>query len=167
MQYRLTLLTVAMAAAVALPALAERGHDGPRGAFGPGERPSFAELDTDGNGELTVEEFQARGEARFAAADTNGDGALSAAEVTAAATARSEERVARMAARMMERMDADQDGLITQAEMTAAREGRGGPRVERMIERMDTDGSGTVSADEFAAMVERGAGKGPRQGENR
>ena len=82
----------------------------------------FQELDTDGNGSVTLEELQAAGGNRFARADTDGDGALSRDELLAQSEARIEARVDRM----IERADTDGDGLLTQAEMEEAREGRRG-----------------------------------------
>ncbi len=122
------------------------GH-GPRD--GGGDRPSFAELDADGDGNLTVAEFKAQAAARFAEADTNGDGVLSVEELTAAATARAAERAAIMIARMIEFRDADGDGALSQAEM-------GGDSGERMFARLDADGDGVISAEEYEQAQERG-----------
>ena len=112
------------------------------------ERPDFATLDTNGDGALTLEELQARGEARFAQADTDGDGALSAEELTAQANAQTEDRVARM----IERMDENGDGALQADEMKP----RGGGRnMDRMFDHMDADEDGVLSAEEFAAAQEK------------
>ena len=115
------------------------------------ERPAFADLDTDGNGELTLEELENFGATRFAASDTDGDGALSRDELLSS----SQERMQARADRMIERLDADEDGLISQEEMAAAREGRGRRSPERMFERVDADEDGVISQAEFEAASER------------
>ena len=76
-------------------------------------RPSFSDLDANADGQITMEEMQARGEARMAKIDTDSDGFFSEDEAVAAATARAKERHARM----VERMDADKDGKLSLDEM--------------------------------------------------
>ena len=109
------------------------------------ERPDFATLDTDGNGEITQEEMRAHAAARFARADTDGDGFLSAAELEA----KGAERAKKRSARMLKHLDADGDGQLSQEEME--KRGRGG----KMFSRIDADDSGTISEAEFAAAQER------------
>lgn len=128
-------------------------------AMGPGHemhgpRPSFSDLDTDGNGEVTKQEMRGHRQARFDKADTDGDGKLSLDEITAAAQARAAER----ASRMLEQFDADGDGALSAAEMP-------GPRapaemIDRMFARADADDSGSISQEEFDTMKERMRGKG-------
>ena len=87
----------------------------------------------------------------------NGDGALSRDELIARSEARIETRVDRM----LERLDTDGDGQLSQAEMEEAREGRGfrhgrgGPNPERMFERFDADGDGSVTQAEFDEGLSR------------
>lgn len=128
-------------------------------AFGRGggaERPDFATLDANNDGQLTMEELRNARAAMFAAADTNGDGALSAEEMTAAAQARQADRIARM----IERFDENGDGQLQADEMPQR---RGGDRMERRMtrafERADADENGTLSAEEFEEMKPKG-GKG-------
>ncbi len=123
-------------------------------AQGPRDRPDFATLDLNGDGVVTQEEIAARGEARFAAADSNGDGALSAEELAAAASANAADRVAQM----LDRLDANEDGVLQQSEMQP----RGGDRGARMFERLDADGDGAVSEAEFDDAKDRHRGRGPR-----
>lgn len=116
------------------------------------ERPDFAALDLNEDGSLTKQELQARGEARFADTDTDGDGALTIEELVAQAQkqaeARAEQMIARLDAnedgvlqieemqarggdrmgRMFDRIDADDDGEISQAEFEKAKERFGSRR---------------------------------------
>ncbi len=124
-------------------------------------RPDFAALDADGNGSLTLEEMQAAGDVRFAGLDTDGNGVLSEAELLATANERAAERVARM----LERLDTNEDGGVSQAEMDVVRRG-GGEISERAFERIDADEDGAVSAEEFADAGER-RGRGDRGGKGR
>ena len=139
-----TLLMAALLSGVVMAAGAASAQPAPGGMM---ERPDFATLDADSDGNLTMDELQARGADRFAQSDTNGDGALSAEELVARAVADAEARVARM----ITRLDADKDGSLQLAEMQP----RGGAMFERMFERMDTDEDGVLSAEEFAAAEAR------------
>lgn len=136
-----------------------------RGPGGGHERLSFEQLDTNGDGQITMAEMEARGAARFAATDTNNDGKLSKEELTAAGS----ERMAKRVDRMLERLDADGDGALSQAELEDGRKGKGrGDRMEKRFERMDADGSGGISAEEFEAHAGKGKGrKGGKGGGDR
>ncbi len=136
------------------------------GFMGGVERTSFAELDSDGDGSITIAEVKARASARFAETDSNGDGKLSAEELTAAVAARAAERAAAGMARMIEWRDTDGDGLLSEAEIGD----NAGPR---MFNRLDADEDGTISAEEYSAMEERmrkgqfGGDREHRRGEHR
>lgn len=155
MTTKTALLALAIVTGFSLPALAERG---PGGQF---PRPSFSELDADGDGLVTAEELRGAGAARFAAADSNGDGELSQEEMVAAAQKRAAEAAPARAERMIERLDADGNGTLSQAELEARGPGR---MVDRMIERLDEDGDGALSEAEFAAAKERWGGKKHHKG---
>ena len=129
-----------------------------------GKRPQidFESLDTDGDGLVTQAELDARGAARFAEADTDGDGALSSDELLARSQRANEDRIKRM----MERLDANEDGKLTQDEMAKAR--RGGGDSSRMIKRIDADGDGAISKEEFeTAQANFRDRKGKRKGKNK
>jgi Ca2+-binding EF-hand superfamily protein len=147
--------TVLMAAIVAGFGLAGTGAQAQ-------ERPDFATLDANGDGQITMEELEAQGEQRFTDADTDGNGALSEAELLAKASERSEGRAAEMVARMLERLDENEDGEIQQSELPE----RDGDRTDRRFERADADEDGTISEDEFEAAGERDRGgrRGHRSG---
>ncbi|MEL6210215.1 MAG: EF-hand domain-containing protein [Pseudomonadota bacterium] len=110
-----------------------------------GQGPDFATLDSDGNGELTREELQARGAVMFEEADADGNGLLSAEELAAHASQRAADR----ATRMIERMDANGDGQLSPEELTERR------NAGRIFDRMDADDSGTITQAEFDAARER------------
>lgn len=99
----------------------------------------FSTLDLDGNGAVTLEEMRASGQVRFDEVDTDGDGFLSQTELAAHSRAQSEER----AARMISRMDKNEDGKLSLDEMKPRR----GP--ERIFNRMDRNDDGSISAEEF------------------
>lgn len=129
-------------------------------------------LDTDGDGAISLQEFQAAGDARFARLDTDGDGRFSPAELAAAgpgwgkqdgeragprAEGRSEERAARMEqhrARLFSRMDADGDGYVNRAEFDDAHLAR--------FSALDLNGNGVIDADELP----QGRGHGHRNGKH-
>lgn len=126
-------------------------------------RPAFSELDTNGDGALTLEELQAIGSNRFAQADADGDGVLTRDELIARAAERHADRIDRL----IERADSDGDGQLTMAELEEAREGRTrgrGRNPERMFERIDTDGDGAISEAEFEEAMERMRDRGRHGG---
>lgn len=118
-------------------------------------QPFFEALDGNGDGSLTKAELEAHRAARLSDADSNGDGMLSEAELAA----RGAERAQKRAARMVERLDSDKDGLISQEELSAGM--KRGPG--RMFERADANSDGVVSKAEFDAMAK--AMKQRRQGD--
>ncbi|MEQ8294227.1 MAG: EF-hand domain-containing protein [Roseovarius sp.] len=138
-------LSAAILAAAATQGLAasddsDKGHHG--------KRPSFEELDANGDGVVSREEMQARMQARFDEADADGDGRITREEMSARMEARASERRERFLNRMFERQDADADGALTLEEMR-------GDRADRMFAKVDQDGDGNVSREEFDAMKER------------
>jgi Ca2+-binding EF-hand superfamily protein len=140
----MTALVVAMAA-VAVTGIAHAKGHGPSPV-------SFAELDTDNDGQVTKTELDAQGAVRFAKVDTDSDGFLSVAEIEAAG----QEKAAERAVRMMKHLDADEDGKLSEEEMSNRGKGRGGKdRGAKMIERFDTDENGSLSEEEFAAAQEK------------
>ena len=74
--------------------------------------------DADKNGEITFEEFKKAAGDRFVLADVNKDGKVTVEEMAAAIE---KMRAERMAKRMIDRFDADNDGAVTLAEIETAR----------------------------------------------
>ncbi len=121
----------------------------------------FKAFDKDGDGKVTRAEVQAGRAERVKAIDTNGDGLLSAEEMIAADLVREKARVedrvktriaaqdadgdgklsaAEMmvppgAARLFDRIDADNDGAVTEAELTQARAAMRQKMMDRMQDR--------------------------------
>ena len=115
---------------------------------GQGPRVTFEELDADSNGSVTEAEMQAHRAARFTTADTDGDGSLSRAELEAQMTSGKESRIERRLDRMMDHLDADDNGTLSQEELAEA----GGERKGKGFSRLDKDGDGAVSKAEFDEM---------------
>lgn len=142
----------------------------------PGPDHAFTRIDADGNGQITEQEAveaaktrherrgmqgrrgeqidpQQRWERWLEHQDANGDGVISKDEFNGPEHA-------------FTRLDANEDGQITQEEALATparRGGDGGPghermnpeeRWARMLEHLDADGSGTISQDEFPGRDE-------------
>lgn len=131
--------------------------------------PAFEEIDLDGDGAVTTEEMQQARDAikaaRFANADTDGDGALSVDEIVAAAQNERAERMADRIARMVARLDDNEDGVLQAAEADFGGMQRGGERMfDRMFGRADANDDGSLSAEKYADAQARMAERGGRDG---
>lgn len=162
-----TLLAVA-ATALSFSALAQAPEAGKPG-FRDGRGDWMLQrLDADGDGVVSLQEFQAAGAERFAALDADGDGRISAAEFAAgrrgptrAATDNADGRQAGPRAERMQqfreqrfaKLDADRDGYISRAEFDA-------PHMAR-FNALDVNGNGAIDADE------RPVRRGMRDGKSR
>ncbi|RLJ60550.1 EF hand domain-containing protein [Litoreibacter meonggei] len=122
---------------------------------GHGPRVTFEELDADGNGSVTEAEMRAHRAAHFAMADADGDGSLSRSELEAQMKSGKESRMERRLDRMMDHLDADDNGVLSQEELADA----GGKRKGHGFSRMDKDGDGAVSKAEFEEMGKKHHGK--------
>lgn len=149
------------------------GHDRGRGNMAQFD---LTVVDADGDGNITLEEFEAHKAARFAEIDANGDGGVSQEELTAHHDAQQQERAnkkaeadAERAEKRAERMDeratktfADRDtdgnGLLSAEELSMQ------PQPKSIFERLDTNEDGVISAEELAAMKDRMGGRGERHG---
>lgn len=134
-----TILVPALAVALlaASPVLAKgRGGDDMGGAM---RDAMFTAADANADGSVTPEEMAAAKTAMFTRADTNADGQLDAAEREAQMVARMTE-IAKLRVADGDRMDADEDGVVTLAEFTAE---------DDRFARLDEDKDGAVSKAEF------------------
>lgn len=154
----------ALSTAVLAQDAPEAPMDAPMEMGGPMAGFDFAALDADKDGKITAAEMEAFRAARVTEVDADKDGKLSTAELSAMHMARMQARADQMAARMVERHDADGDGMLTAAEFMTP------PVPERMFERADADGDGALSPEEVEAAQARmeemreGHGKGPKHG---
>ncbi len=182
---KMTFLTLAIVAGASLASIQAQAQTQAQTRAQTGDRrpdvPPFAEIDADGDGEVTAEELraarEARGPAWLAEFDADGDGMMDRDELLAMSAARAAPRVDRMLADL----DLDGDERLTARELAVRpdgpragrREGRHdrgghrggdrprfhGPRVDDrgsiMFERADTDGDGSLSAAEWDAAAPR------------
>ena len=139
-------LTGAMILAMAVNALPLSAQE--QGQMPRGPQFNFADLDADNDGKVTPAELQAHAAARFAAADTDGNGTLSVEELVARQELLRAERMQRGAERMMERMDANKDGVLSADEMRPQ-------NGDRMFARLDADNDGAISEEEMNKARER------------
>ncbi|MCK0138409.1 EF-hand domain-containing protein [Aliiroseovarius sp. F47248L] len=167
-------VTLGSTSAMAFGGKDGRGMDGPRGGF---MQMEFTDLDSDANGQITVEDLQANAQARFSTADADGNGELTVEELLAQRSANMAERQAAagdqqkrpgpmsekqmgwMIEKMIAKRDSNGNGTLSLDEMTPEQ-----ARLDRMIDRFDTDDDNAISQAEFdEAQKEafmRGHGKG-------
>ena len=122
-------------------------------------RPSFDELDKNADKMISKEEISAHARGRFQAGDTNNDGLLSSDELTAMHLAHVVRVAQARQAKMLAKLDTDQDGSLSFEEIQACRKG---PNPKRLFEHFDADKNGMISQDEFTLAQDRGQ-KGKRK----
>ena len=109
-------------------------------------------LDTDGDGQVSREEFTLSERRRrfmpFARADRDGDGAITREEMLAGVESAARKRVQTMRERAIGRfdaMDTDGDSVVTRLEAE-----------DHAFARLDADANGFVTEDEARAALDRG-----------
>lgn len=127
------IMIAATAAAVGLATVAAQANEP---YFPRGEKP-FLRLDANNDGKLAPDELAAATKKREWAIDANADRQLSAAEIEAAM----QKRIAKRRERIMQLMDTNKDGAITEAEMDQV--------LNDMFDKADTDDDGAVSLAEI------------------
>jgi len=95
-------------------------------------------MDTDGDGAVSLPEFQAMGEERFARLDTDGDGLLTMEELAAG------RRHGGRRGFGPGEIDTDGDGAVSFSELQAVRP----EMTEERFARLDENGDGVISRDE-------------------
>ncbi len=113
-----TIAGIALAATVGV-ATAERGPGGHHGMRGGHGQNMFEMFDLNKDGEITRQEVEDARDVRFGETDTNGDGQISAEEMQAKMMARIEKHQQSM----FERLDADKDGSLSAEEMQGGHRG--------------------------------------------
>lgn len=130
--------------------------------FGTGELPEFLKpYDLDGDGKLSTEERQAFEKAmrearpklpgRLNPWDTNGDGKLSPEEIQAARDAVAA-KIRETRIKRFNELDVNEDGELSAEELKAI-PGITDEMVARMISHLDKDANGTISLEEFLAVL--------------
>lgn len=134
-----------------------------------GNAQSFEQFDADGNGAITAAEMEAFAQAKFDTSDLNSDGFLDMDELQQQFMARQSERMGdkmgeraegrtpppleMMVGRMMDRLDANDDGMLGPDEMSSQRNGD-------LFAKADTDGDGSITLEEWDNMPRKGP-RGP------
>lgn len=105
-----------------------------------GDRKTMKNLDTDGDGQISLQEFQDRKKNRFEDIDIDKDGGISLEEMQAAAEERFQRHKAKMTEKTASRFaetDKNGDGIVTpeEAQLVA-------------FSKLDDDGNGFISKEE-------------------
>lgn len=144
----LSAVTLAALVAASFSTIA-KAEVGPQGSA-MGQMFVFEEMDADKDGKLTQDEVKAHTAAQAALMDTDKDGNLSEAELIAGQQKRKADREMRRAKQMIERMDANKDGVLSLDEMAPPAD-----RMVRMFKRIDADGDGVITKAESDAAMAR------------
>ncbi len=161
-QMNTTLILISASLLISSGAHAQTTEPAPPRPFGTGELPEFLKsYDLDEDGKLSVEERQAFEKAmrearanrpgRLHPWDTDGDGNLSSAEIQAAREAVTA-KVSEAREKRFNQLDLNEDGELTADELKGIPEITD-EMVARMISHLDKDGSGTISLEEFLAVL--------------
>jgi Ca2+-binding EF-hand superfamily protein len=161
-KYHYTALILGSGLAIAGSAFAGAGgcdQSGEKaGHGGQGRGAHFAEVDTNGDGKVSLAELTASRESWLTQVDTNKDGVATQAEIEASFAARRQEH----AQKMFAREDANKDGRLTRDESRMP---------SAWFERADANKDGALTLAELtearkSAVADKGAGKGPGAGKH-
>ena len=117
-------------------------------------RMMMQKFDSNGDGVITREEAMAARDKMFTESDTDKNGSLNAAEIDAAIAKRMQRMMVRMRYRMLGKVDANGDGVISKDEMETMAKNR--------FAMADKNGDGKITRDEIGrmGMGMRGRGMG-------
>jgi len=101
----------------------------------------FNKVDTDGDGVVSQEEFQAQRASRIATVNVDGQPGLSFDEFVELREQRAKEFRERRFKRVFNRLDANDDGIIDDMELAA--------RTDTMFDRIDANDDGALSKEEM------------------
>ena len=113
-----------------------------------GPKFSIEEMDTNGDQMISKDEIAAHAKARFDEVDGNGDSKLSADEMAAHGEKEMTKRMKKRHAKMLKRMDADDDEMLSFDEIQAKQQ----KRLNKMFSRLDANEDGMLSAEELEKM---------------
>ncbi|WP_439105538.1 EF-hand domain-containing protein [Congregibacter sp.] len=117
-------------------------------------------LDADGDGQVSREEFQPRGDRGgpriFKRADVDGDGEITRDEMLSALDTSDErhKNMRKQLPQMFDQMDTDGNGVVSRGEAQ-----------DHAFQRLDSDGDGFVSEAEAKSMHDKRGGRRHRQGD--
>jgi hypothetical protein len=114
--------------------------DGPGGHKNRGEH-RFLQHDSNADGSISKDEYLARQAERFKEADLNKDGSLTKQELEAVMIKKISERIKGRMGKRFTRLDADENGQISDEEMMA--------HAEYKFEKKDHDGDHKMTRDEM------------------
>ena len=150
-----TLTVIIFSSSISVFALAQEG--------GHSEKKMLKHLDTDGDGQVSLKEFESPRRSPFGRADSNNDGIVTLEEIEERMQSRHQERALEAAERIAERrarfthrfstMDTDGDGGLSQDEIK-----------QSIFSRMDKNGDGYITADEMKRPKGMGRGRGRGHG---
>jgi Ca2+-binding EF-hand superfamily protein len=110
------------------------------------------EMDTNGDGRISLDEYLAAASARFKSIDSQNKGSIDAADIASSKSAIA--RIDRRANAMVKHLDTAGNGYVTQDEFVAA--------AQKRFARLDKNGDGKLTPDELATRWGHGA-KDPSQ----